>query len=190
MLRKFKIFTAMVLMLLFMSVKTFAAMPDISSGSKQFDPFTMCYILKDNVKVVQQDRTITADRAVVKITEQKVWAVGDVTLSQAGLWFKCDKIFVQGLDNKVDVIGNLDFVQDGTLKITADVGTFSWKSKMADFYGHVKLNVDNSFSKKKINGLYDHVKYDIVNKKIIALDKSYQPIPKAEFSESDPVEGK
>ena len=131
---------------------------------------------------------------------QKVWANGNVNLSQEGLKFQCDKIFVQGLESKVDVIGNLDFVQDGALKITADVGTFSWNSKFADFYGHIKLNLSKSskveldenlnVKKKKINGTYDHIRYDVVNKKIIALDKKFEPIPKAEFSEPDPIEGK
>ena len=200
MLKRFKFLTVTILMMLFMTMETFAATPDISAGSKEFDPFTMCYILKDNVKVVHQGRTITADRAVVKVIEQKIWANGNVTLIQDGLTFKCDKIFVQGLANKVDVIGNLNFVQDGALKITADVGTFSWSSKMADFYGHVNLNVDKyskvnfdenvNINHKKVNGVYDHIQYDIVNNKIIALDKKFSSIPKAEFTEPDPIEGK
>ena len=190
----------MVLLLLLMTANAFAAMPDISAGTTKFDPFSMCYIFQDNVKVVHQGRSITANRAVLKLASQKVWASGEVTLMQEGLKFKCDKIFVQGLDSKVDVIGNLDFVQDGALKITADVGTFSWNSKEADFYGHVKVNMDKVSSvklddslklkKKKVNGVYDHIKYDIVNKKIIALDKKYESIPKAEFSEPDPTKGK
>ena len=189
----------MLLLLLFMTAKSFAAMPDISAGSTKFDPFNMCYIFQDSVKVVHQGRSITANRAVVKMTAQKVWASGEVTLIQEGLKFKCDKIFVRGLDSEVEVIGNLDFVQDGALKITADLGTFSWSSKEADFYGHVKINMDKSskvvfddslnIKKKKVNGVYDHIKYDVVNKKIIALDKKFASIPKAKFSESDPTDG-
>ena len=200
MLIRFKLFTSIMLLLLFMTAKTFAAMPDISAGSTKFDPFNMCYIFQDNVKVVHQGRSITAGRAVVKMTAQKVWASGEITLIQEGLKFKCDKIFVRGLDSEVEVIGNLDFVQDGVLKITADLGTFSWSSKEADFYGRVKINMDKSSNvilddnlkvkKKKVNGVYEHIKYDVVNKKIIALDKKYENIPKAEFSEPDPTEGK
>ena len=198
MLTRLKLFTSILLLLFLMTARTFAAMPDISAGSTDFDPFKMCYIFRDNVRVVHKGRTITANRAVAKITSQKVWATGNVTLTQEGLNFKCDKIFVQGLDSKVDVIGNLEFVQDKALKITADVGSFSWNSKEADFYGHVKITIDKSSkvklddsinAKKKINGVYDHIKYDVVNKKIIALDKKFDSIPKAEFAEPDPTEG-
>ena len=200
MLMRFKIFTTMLLLLLFMTGKTFAAMPDISSGSTEFDFFHMCHIFRDNVKVTHQGRSITANRAVVNIPTQKVWASGNVTLIQEGLKFKCDKVLVQGSASKVEVIGNLEFVQDKALKIIADVGTFSWNSKEADFYGHVKLSMDKSSNvtlddnlnvkKKKVNGVYDHIKYDVVNQKIIALDKKFASIPKAEFSEPDPTGGK
>ena len=198
MLTRFKIFSSIVLLLLFMTAKTFAAMPDISAGSTKFDPFNMCYIFQDNVKVVHQGSSVTANRAVAKMTAQKVWASGKVTLIQEGLKFRCDSVFVRGLDREAEVLGNLDFVQDGAFKITADVGTFSWKSKEADFYGRVKISMDKSsdvtldnslnIKKKKINGTYAHIKYDVVNKKIIALDKKYDSIPKAEFSEPDPTE--
>ena len=199
MLIKLKLFTSMALLLLLMTVKTFAATPDISAGSTKFDPFNMCQIFQDNVKVVHQGRSITANRAVAKLTDQKVWASGEVTLIQEDLNFKCDNIFVQGLESKVEVIGNLDFVQYGALKMTAELGTFSWDSKEADFYGHVKIIMDKFSSvtlddgltvkKNKINGVYDHIKYDVVNKKIIALDKKFNFIPKAEFSEPDPTKG-
>ena len=197
MLMRFKLFTSIMLLLLFMTAKTFAAMPDISAGSTKFDPFNMCYIFQDNVKVVHLGSSVSANRAVAKMTAQKVWASGEVTLIQEGLKFKCDRVFVRGLDREAEVIGNLEFVQDGALKITADVGTFSWKSKEADFYGHVKISMSRSsdvtldesvnIKKKKINGTYAHIKYDVVNKKIIALDKKYDSIPKAEFSEPDPT---
>ena len=197
MLTRFKIFSSIMLLLLFMTAKTFAAMPDISAGSTKFDPFNMCYIFQDNVKVVHQGSSVTANRAVAKMTVQKVWASGEVTLNQEGLKFRCDSVFVRGLDREAEVIGNIEFVQDGALKITADVGTFSWKSKEADFYGRVKISMDKSsdvtldnslnIKKKKIDGTYAHIKYDVVNKKIIAIDKKYEPIPKAEFSEPDPT---
>ena len=198
--KNFLMFISIMLLIFFMTNKTFAAAPDISAGSTQFDPFNMCYILRDNVKVVHQGRSITANRAVAKITAQKVWASGNVTLIQDGLKFKCDKVFVKGSERKAEVIGNLEFVQDGAIKITADVGNFSWSSKEADFYGNVKINIDKSskvelddkinVKKKKINGTYAHVKYDVINNKIIALDKKFDSIPKAEFSEPDPIESK
>ena len=187
------------LMLIFISDKSFAAMPDITAGSKEFDFFNGCYVFKDNVKVSDRGRVVTAQKAVAQIATQKIWASGGVTLEGEGINFKCDKIFVQGLKHSVDVIGSVDFIQSNALKITCDIGSFSWDSKIADFYGNVKIEVAKnstvSFAAglknnlKKINGsTYDHIQYNVVEKKIIRLDKRFKAIPKAEFSEPDPTE--
>ena len=185
-------------MLLILTSEAFAAMPDITAGDTEFNLFKGCYIFKDNVRVSDRGMTVTAQRAVAQMTSQKVWATGNVTFEQEGLKFKCDKIFVKASESNVEVIGNLNFVQDGAVKITGDVGTFSWDSKCADFYGKVKLTVDKSskvsvdpslkIKSKKLNGSYQHIRYNIVEKKIVALDKEYSSIPKTDFSEPDPTE--
>ena len=187
------------LIIILTPAQSLAAMPDITAGSKEFDFFNGCYVFKDKVTVNDRGRIVTAQKAVAQIATQKIWASGGVTLEGEGINFKCNKIFVQGLKHSVDVIGSVDFLQSDALKINCDVGTFSWDSKIADFYGHVKISfVENSTvsldsklksSLKKINGsTYDHIQYNVVEKKIIRLDKRFKSIPKAEFSEPDPTE--
>ena len=198
MLYKIKCLMMTFVMLLILTSQSLAAMPDITAGETEFNLFKGCYIFKNNVIVSERGMTVKAQRAVAQMTSQKVWATGGVTFEQEGLKFKCDKIFVKASESNVEVIGNLNFVQDGTVKITGDVGTFSWNDKCADFYGKVKLTVDKSSKvdidsslkskSKKLNGTYQHIRYNIVEKKIIALDKEYSPIPKPDFSEPDPTE--
>lgn len=186
-------FLLTITILLLMTTDSLAAMPDISAGETYFDFSKGCYVLRNNVKVVDRGRTMTADEAIVQIRSQKVWATGNVTLLQEGIKFSCDKIFVQGLEKSVEVIGNVDFNQDDEIKITSDVGTFSWDSKVADFYGHVKISAVNinsnlKIKKSKINGTYDHIQYNIPEKKIIALDKRFKPMPNMKFPEPVPTD--
>ena len=196
-----KLFLTLVVLLMMSisSEKTFAAMPDISAGQTYFDFKSGCYVLKNNVRVVARGRTMTANEAKVQIASQKVWANGDVSLEQEGFSFKCDSIFVQGKLKTVDVLGSVYFVQDNVITITSSVGQFSWDNKVADFYGQVKVNVakkakinfdDNlNIDENNINGVYDHVQYNIRESKIILLDKKYDPIPNITFPEPDPTEG-
>ncbi len=192
---KINLLTILLTFLLLMTANKVLAMPDISAGETNFDFFKGCYILRNNVRFVDNGRTMTANRATVQLTSQKVWATGNVTLVQEGIKFRCDKMFLQGAKMNVEVIGNVNFLQDSAVKISSDVGVFSWNSKVADFYGRVKLktstvNIDSNLKAESgnIDGIYDHVQYNIVEKKIMALDKHYSAIPKAEFSEADPIE--
>lgn len=197
MIFRMKYLIAIFSILLILTSEAFAAMPDITAGETEFNFFKGCYIFKDNVRVSDRGMTVTAQRAVAQMTSQKVWATGNVTFEQQGLKFKCDKIFVKAAESEVEVIGKLNFVQDDLIKIVGDVGTFSWNNKCADFYGNVKLtvnknakiNIDQNLNikSKKLNGTYAHIRYNIVEKKIIALDKEYSPIPKMDFSEPDPT---
>ena len=179
-------------------VKTFAAMPDITAGETHFDFSSGCYILKNNVQVIARGRTMTANEAKVQIMSQKVWANGDVTLKQEGYSFKCDSIYVQGKLKTVDVLGSVEFVQDDVISITSRVGQFSWGTKVANFYGDVKvsvvdiekLNIDDNLklNLEEINGVYDHVQYNIREKTIILLEKNSDSIPEVNFPEPDPSE--
>ena len=189
---RLKIFLFTLMILIFTS-KTFAAMPDIQSGESRFDFFSGCYIFQNNVRVSDRGMTATAQKAVASMINQKVWASGGVTYQDSEIKFSCEKIFVRASDNIVEVIGKLNF-NDGAVKIIGDVGTYSWKNKFADFYGKVKLtankniSVDSNLNVKKINGTYAHVRYNIVEKKIIALDKTFDNIPAQNYSEPDPTE--
>ena len=184
---------------LIITSKTFAAMPDITAGETSFNIFKGCYIFRNNVRVSDRGMVMTAKQATAQMTSQKVWATGGVTFEQEGIKFKCDKILVKAAESYAEVIGGLNLMQDdGAIKITGDVGKFSWDDKCADFYGKVKLTVSKNAKVKidsnlnvkpnKINGAYAHIRYNIVEKKIVALDKEYSKIPSQEFSEPDPTE--
>lgn len=174
-----KIFTLITLMLIFISSTVYAEKPDISANSKSFDFSTGCYILKGNVRVVARGRTMTADEAKVQIPTQKVWANGNVTLSQSGYSFKCDSIYVQGKQKTVDVLGNAHFIQPQIINITSNVGQFSWDSKVATFHGIVNLTVyDKSkltfaedINPNDVGGYYSRVQYHVRENKIISLER-------------------
>ena len=187
----------MTLTLIFiLTAKSYAAMPDISAGESTFDIFKGCYIFKNNVRISDRGMTITAQRATAQMTTQKVWADGGVTFEQEGLKFKCDKIFVNARESMVEVIGNLNLIQDGAVRISGDVGKFSWSDKCADFYGKVKLTANKNIkidsnlniNAKKLNGTYAHIRYNVIEKKIIALDKTFEKIPVQDYSEPNPTE--
>ncbi len=188
-------FLIVLISLLIITTKTFAAMPDISAGYKSFDFSKGCYILKYNVRVVARGRTMTANEAKVQVTSQKVWANGNVTLTQEGFTFKCDSIFAQGKLKMVDVLGNVDFFQNNTIHITSNVGQFSWGSKIADFYGEVTINVIDStkinfgdnlnVNFADINGIYAHIQYNVRENKILLLEKTAVNIPKFNIPEPD-----
>ena len=114
-----------------------------------------------------------------------VAASGKVKLEQEGLNFVCDKILVKGLDHIVEALGGLQLNQEDGLKIIADYGTFSWDSKEADFYGTVKVTGTKDIKK---NVEYAHVKYNVVDNKIILLEKKIKNMPSMELSEKDPTE--
>ncbi len=187
-----------IIFLLMIPLKTFASvMPDISAGETHFDLSSGCYILKNNVKVVARGRTMTANEAKVQIMSQKVWASGNVTLEQKGYSFKCDSIYVQGKLKTVDVLGNVNFEQDGIILITSRVGQFSWDTKVANFYGDVNvkvINVENlkfgeEINPNEIDGVYDRVEYNVRENIILLTEKHSESIPKIEFPEPNPNEG-
>ena len=185
-MRRIKLTILILIMMLFMvSSECIAAMPDISAGKTNFDIFKGMYILTNGVKVVYSERTMTSERAVVQLKDQKVWASGKVKLEQEGLNFVGDKIFVKGLDHIVEALGGLQLNQKDGLKITAEYGTFSWDSKEADFYGKVKVTGAKDVKK---NVEYAHVKYNVVDNKIILLEKKIKNMPSMKLSETDPTE--
>lgn len=167
-----------------------AAMPDITAGETKF--VNGYYILKNNVRVVARGRTMTAQEAKVSILSQKVWAQGDVTLEQDGITFRCDSIYVQGTEKTVDVLGNVNFDATDLIKITSEIAKFSWSTKIADFYGKVKLDVlaadgltfaDEIDRNADLSRTYDHVQYNVVEKKILLLEDKPVEDPKVNLPE-------
>ena len=185
-----KFFYTMVLLLTAMMMPTvsYAEMPDISAGSTSF--VNGFYILKDNVRVVARGRTMTAQEAKVSVFTQKVWAQGDVTLQQDGIEFRCDSIYVQGTEKTVDVLGNVKFDATDLIKITSEVAKFSWSTKIADFYGKVSLTVLDDKQLKydaamdrslDFNKTYDHVQYNVVEKKLMLVEDRSNEEPKVDM---------
>ena len=72
------------------------------------------------------------------------------------------------------VTGKIAFENKKSVAITSDTAVFNWQDKIVDFYGKVKLNGQD----------YQHVKYNVVEDKILARDKTFNApkivIPSAE----------
>ena len=183
--------------------RTFAVeIPDVSSGRRYFDYSSGCEVFSGNVYVHWKKRnlTITASEAKAQLMSQKVWASGNINLTQGNMTFKCDNIFVRGKDRTVDILGSVNFLQNNIISITSNVAQFSWKSKMADFYGNVKVNVLSTVNissgndiysvGSSVNGTYDHVQYNVRDNTIILLDKNFANIPNMTFPEPDPTENR
>ena len=133
---------AVLFMLIFMLVPSaFAEQPAISSDSQTFNPFTGVYDLKGNVHVDLGDRVIDGDEAQVYLYQLRVTAQGNISLTDkpSGIHFDCDRVEVIGNERTAYVTGNMVFTQDN-LRITADSGSFNWKTKNAVFKGNVTVN--------------------------------------------------
>ena len=176
----------MLFLLLILVVPTgaFAAMPDISAGNTYFELGSGCYVLEGNVRVAARGRVMTAKEARVQITSQKVWAKGDVTLVQDGITFHCDSIFVQGKEKSVDILGNVNFVQEDVITITSDIAHFSWDTKLADFYGNVRVQENG-----KEEQVYDHIQYHVREQKLLATDTHLDSIPEPDMEVTPEEDG-
>lgn len=133
----------LVLILIMIPVSCLAAEPVIRSDTRTFNPLTGVYDLVGNVYVQfpAHDKmlTITGDKTQVMLYDMEVHGVGNIALSYDQLSFLCDKVDVYHSDRTAYVNGNLHFTHDKT-NITADSGSFCWKTKLASFHGNVKVN--------------------------------------------------
>lgn len=133
---------AVLFMLMFLFIPSaFAAQPDISSDSQTFNPFTGVYDLKGHVHVDLGDRVIDGDAAQVYLYQLEVHAQGNISLTDkpTGIHFDCDSVEVKGNERTAYVNGSMVFTQNN-LRITADNGSFNWKTKNAFFSGNVTVN--------------------------------------------------
>ena len=187
-MRKFFCSIVLLMVLMLMPSTSLAQMPDISAGETSF--VNGFYVLKNNVRVVARGRTMTAQEAKVSVFTQKVWAQGDVTLMQDGIEFHCDSIYVQGTEKTVDVLGNVKFDATDVIGITSEVAKFSWGTKVADFYGNVSLNVigndklkfDDAVDRSlDFNRTYDHVQYNVVERKLMLVETKSNADPKVDM---------
>lgn len=180
-MRTFKIFVMALLMIFVMQGKTFAEMPEISAGETYFDIFKGVYVLKDNVQVAVNNHgfkaKISADEAQVSVVNQKCWAEGHVKLEQEGITFSCDRAYLEWQTKTAEVKGKVKFVNKKSVSINSDTAIFNWQDKIVDFYGKITLKAEKKlkFAKGvKLNGKeYQHVKYNVVENTILALDKTF-----------------
>lgn len=136
-----KIIATVFILIFMLASSALAAQPDISSDRQIFNPFTGVYDLQGNVHVDLGDRVIDGDAAQVYLYELKVVAEGNISLTDkpTGIHFNCDRVEVVGNERTAYVSGNMLFTQDD-LRITANSGSFNWKTKNAVFSGGVNVN--------------------------------------------------
>lgn len=163
-----KLFLSIVMLLMLLPSVCMAVEPIITSDTRTFDPFKGIYNLQGNVfvqfPVHDTQLTITGDTTKVYLYDQEVHGEGNITLSFDQMAFTCDKVDVYHSKRTAYVTGNLLF-DDKTNKITADQGSYCWKTKLASFSGNVKIN-----SKKHKGDLV----YNVMTKEF----KNSQPLPK------------
>ena len=182
----------MTLALLFVPCQSFAEMPDITAGEKYFDLLKGYYVLKDNVRVVANNKdfkaTVTANEARVNVLAQKCWAFGNVKFKHDDYNLKCDNAYMTWQDNTAQLVGNIDFEGKKSAFIKSKTATFNWDVKEADFYGDVEVvaKKDLQFADglKLEKGVYAHVRYSVAENKILQLDKTFD-IPKIEIPSLD-----
>ena len=120
-----------------------AAEPVIKSDTRTFNPLTGVYDLQGNVYVQFPAHdtmlTITGDQTMVSLYKLEVHGQGNITLTYDDLKFHCDKVDVYHKTRTAYVTGSCNFVT-GAVSISADKGSFNWKTKLASFEGNVKVN--------------------------------------------------
>lgn len=180
-MKTLKFFALTLLMILVANGRAFAEMPEISAGEMYFDMFKGCYVLKGNVHVAANNHgfkaTITADEAFVSVIKQKCWADGHVKLTQEDITFSCERAYLQWQTKTAEVVGTVNFANKKSVAIISDAAVFNWQDKIVDFYGKVTLKTSKGVklaSGVKLDGKeYQHIQYNVVEDKILALDKKF-----------------
>lgn len=180
-MKALKIFVLTALMIFVMQGKTFAEMPEISAGETYFDIFKGVYVLKGNVYVSANNHgfkaVVTADEALVSVAKQKCWATGNVKLTQEDITFSCERAYMQWQTKTAEVTGKVKFENKKSVAINSDTAIFNWQEKVVDFYGKITLKTDKNVKFAdgvKLDGKeYQHVKYNVVENTILALDKTF-----------------
>lgn len=178
---RLKIILTAILMIFAFGGRVSAEMPEISAGEMYFDIFKGAYVLKGNVYVSANNHgfkaTITADEALVSVAKQKCWAEGNVKLKQENITFSCERAYLQWQTKTAEVTGKVKFENKKSVSISSDTAIFNWQEKIVDFYGKVNLKADKKvkFAEGvKLDGKqYQHVRYNVVENTILALDKTF-----------------
>jgi len=137
--RKIFYILAMCLFMLALPATGLADGPDIRAGSKNFNPVSGVWTLRDGIVMQLRDITIKADEAEVAMYQQTVEARGNMSLIQNSITFSCDSGHATWADRTAYCNGHCVFT-DGKVNITSDSGTYNWKSKVATFEGNVVVD--------------------------------------------------
>lgn len=158
---------AILFILLLVPVSCFAK-PIIKCDRQTFDPITGLYYLDGNVSVQSSNRLITANKAQVELYSLKVYAQGDIRLTQDDIVFKGDAVCVSGNEKTAVVTGGINFTQ-GDINVNADKGSFNWATKDAVFEGdvHIKALEDYFTDSTKATVSGSNANGDITTDKII-----------------------
>lgn len=120
------------------------AKPIIKCDRQTFDPITGFYYLDGNVSVQSNNRLITANKAQVELYSLKVYAQGDIRLTQDDIVFTGDAVCVYGSEKTAVVTGGINFTQ-GDINVNADKVSFNWSTKDALFEGDVHINAGEDY---------------------------------------------
>lgn len=142
-----------------------AVEPKITSDTRTFNPLKGIYDLRGNVFVQFPAHdtllTITGDTTQVYLYDMEVHGQGNITLSFGDMSFKCDKVDVFHKERTAYVEGKCSFVdkfENKTVSITADKGSYCWKTKLAHFSGNV--SVDGQKKKQDVT-------YNVITKEFL-----------------------
>lgn len=183
----------LILLIFLIPSRSFADMPKIEAGESYFDVFKGYYVLKDNVHVEINNHghqaIITADSAKVNVMSQKCWAEGNVNLKHDNENFSCDNAYLQWQTKTAEVVGNVNFNSKKVLTVTANKAIFNWGDKIVDFYDNVKVKAEKNLNlekglKVKKNKIYSHVRYNVVENKILLLEE-HSDTPNIEIPNPD-----
>ena len=180
-MRVLKLFALTLLVLIVAQGKTFAGMPDISAKENFYDPFKGVQVLRGNVRVSIDNHgfkaTLGADEVRVSMAKRCCWADGKVKLVQDDTTLNCNRAYIVLQEKTATVTGKVKFESRNNVTINAESAVFHWDTKIVDFYGKIKLKAGKNVKLAdglKIDGKeYRHIQYNVTEKKIIALDKTF-----------------
>ena len=191
-MRFLKLFVLTLLMIIVAQGKTFAATPEISASDIHFDILKGSWVLKGNVHVGIDNHgfkaTVTADEALVSVVKQKCWADGHVKLLHGDIFFSCDRAYMQWSTKTASVVGSVRFENKQSVVINSDTAVFDWDNKIVDFYGNITIKTGQELQFAQGVNLdgknYQHIKYNVVDDTILALDKNFD-IPAVTIPSTD-----
>ena len=191
-MRLLKFFVLTLLMIIVAQGRTFAATPEISATDIHLDILKGGYVLKGNVHVGIDNHgfraTVTADEAFVSVVKQKCWADGRVKLLHGDIFFSCDRAYMQWSTKTASVVGSVRFENKKSVVINSDTAVFDWDNKIVDFYGNITIKTGQELQFAQGVNLdgnnYKHIKYNVVDDTILALDKNFD-IPAVTIPSTD-----